>query len=375
MEEYRKIRDMEEVNALVKEMESIYQVREEEYQLREEAFQKRKMEVDLMLQKVEEKNTAAEKERNELEREQHLLDGQKMELARKEQEIREQEEALKERKAKLDDQESTLNLKKKLELEKIRNQTMALERVKEEYEHRLALQDKGIEDVAPTETTDLSAYMLKTEHEEALDELKKENAELKGERMRLLQKVLELSNGNVQKPEEMQPFVSVEEETPGIQSASSEREESQGQYETAENMTGKAVPESRQEVTGQPEEMQEELTAEILKRYLERNEPKFESLKIYHSDQGDQLSTILDGKSIRFLFAEPPSFDICAERKNSSRLRKTLEKYNQEYPGVQFRYEEMEGKVYATGYFTNSILVYQLMERVKEIADCFRGGE
>lgn len=375
MEEYRKIRDMEEVNALVKEMESIYQVREEEYQLREEAFQKRKMEVDLMLQKVEEKNTAAEKERNELEREQHLLDGQKMELARKEQEIREQEEALKERKAKLDDQESTLNLKKKLELEKIRNQTMALERVKEEYEHRLALQDKGIEDVAPTETTDLSAYMLKTEHEEALDELKKENAELKGERMRLLQKVLELSNGNGQKPEEMQPFVSVEEETPGIQSASSEREESQGQYETAENMTGKAVPESRQEVTGRPEEMQEELTAEILKRYLERNEPKFESLKIYHSDQGDQLSTILDGKSIRFLFAEPPSFDICAERKNSSRLRKTLEKYNQEYPGVQFRYEEMEGKVYATGYFTNSILVYQLMERVKEIADCFRGGE
>ena len=375
MEEYRKIRDMEEVNALVKEMESIYQVREEEYQLREEAFQKRKMEVDLMLQKVEEKNTAAEKERNELEREQHLLDGQKMELARKEQEIREQEEALKERKAKLDDQESTLNLKKKLELEKIRNQTMALERVKEEYEHRLALQDKGIEDVAPTETTDLSAYMLKTEHEEALDELKKENAELKGERMRLLQKVLELSNGNGQKPEEMQPFVSVEEETPGIQSASSEREESQGQYETAENMTGKAVPESRQEVTGQPEEMQEELTAEILKRYLERNEPKFESLKIYHSDQGDQLSTILDGKSIRFLFAEPPSFDICAERKNSSRLRKTLEKYNQEYPGVKFRYEEMEGKVYATGYFTNSILVYQLMERVKEIADCFRGGE
>ena len=375
MEEYRKIRDMEEVNALVKEMESIYQVREEEYQLREEAFQKRKMEVDLMLQKVEEKNTAAEKERNELEREQHLLDGQKMELARKEQEIREQEEALKERKAKLDDQESTLNLKKKLELEKIRNQTMALERVKEEYEHRLALQDKGIEDVAPTETTDLSAYMLKTEHEEALDELKKENAELKGERMRLLQKVLELSNGNGQKPEEMQPFVSVEEETPGIQSASSEREESQGQYETAENMTGKAVPESRQEVTGQPEEMQEELTAEILKRYLERNEPKFESLKIYHSDQGDQLSTILDGKSIRFLFAEPPSFDICAERKNSSRLRKTLEKYNQEYPGVQFRYEEMEGKVYATCYFTNSILVYQLMERVKEIADCFRGGE
>ena len=77
----------------------------------------------------------------------------------------------------------------------------------------------------------------------------------------------------------------MEEETPGIQSASSEREESQGQYETAENMTGKAVPESRQEVTGQPEEMQEELTAEILKRYLERNEPKFESLKIYHSDQ------------------------------------------------------------------------------------------
>lgn len=375
MEEYRKIRDMEEVNALVKEMESIYQVREEEYQLREEAFQKRKMEVDLMLQKVEEKNTAAEKERNELEREQRLLDGQKMELTRKEQEIREQEEALKERKAKLDDQESTLNLKKKLELEKIRNQTMALERVKEEYEHRLALQDKGIEDVAPTETTDLSAYMLKAEHEEALDELKKENAELKGERMRLLQKVLELSSGNGQKPEEMQPFVSMEEETPGIQSASSEREESQGQYETAENMTGKAVPESRQEVTGQPEEMQEELTAEILKRYLERNEPKFESLKIYHSDQGDQLSTILDGKSIRFLFAEPPSFDICAERKNSSRLRKTLEKYNQEYPGVQFRYEEMEGKVYATGYFTNSILVYQLMERVKEIADCFRGGE
>lgn len=373
MEEYRKIRDMEEVNALVKEMESIYQVREEEYQLREEAFQKRKMEVDFMLQKVEEKNAAAEKERKELEREQQLLEGQKMELTRKEQRIQEQEETLKERKAKLDEQESTLNLKKKLELEKIRNQTMALERVKEEYEHRLTLQDKGIEDVVPTEAIDLSAYMLKTEHEEALEELKKENTELKGERMRLLQKVLELSSG--QQPVEMPPFVSTEEETSGTQYDPSEEEESQRPYETAEKETEKAAPEPIKEVMEQPEEVQEELTADILKRYLERNEPKFQSLKIYHSDQGEQLSATLEGKAIRFLFAEPPSFDICAERKNSSRLRKTLEKYNQEYPGVQFRYEELEGKVYATGYFTNSILVYQLMERVKEIADCFRGGE
>lgn len=363
MEEYQNIRGIGEIKALVKEMDSIYQTREEEYQLREAAFQKRKAEVDLMLRKVEEKNGIAERERKALEKEQKLLEEQRAELSKNEQILKEQKEVLEERKMKLDEEESTLNLKKKLELEKVRNRTMALERMKEEYEHRLTLQDKGIEDVIPDETVDLSLYILKTEHEKALEELKKENEELKKERMRLLHKVLELSNGQ----QEEEKTVASEEEAIEKSETISEEIGTLEQFEEKEKIV--------QESTEPVEEVKEELTADILKRYLEKNEPKFQNLKIYHSDQGEQLSATFEGKVIRFLFADPPSFDIYAERKNSSRLRKALEKYNRDYPGVQFRYEEQEGKVYATGYFTNSILVYQLMERVKEIADCFRGGE
>ena len=75
---------------------------------------------------------------------------------------------------------------------------------------------------------------------------------------------------------------------------------------------------------------------------------------------------------LRFLFTRPATFNIFAKRKNSTRLRKLLEQFNAQYPGVQFRYEEQEGGIYATGFFTNDIRPYELMERVKEICGCFR---
>lgn len=116
----------------------------------------------------------------------------------------------------------------------------------------------------------------------------------------------------------------------------------------------------------------EELTASILNRYLARNEPKYISAEIKHSEEGEQLHVNINNLDYVFLFSSPAAFDISAPKKKSRALDKLLVRLNTQHPGVKFYYDEQEHRVYASGYFSNTMTPDSLMEKVHEVSDCFR---
>ena len=68
----------------------------------------------------------------------------------------------------------------------------------------------------------------------------------------------------------------------------------------------------------------EELTASILNRYLARNEPKYISSEIRHSEDGEQLHVNINNLDYVFLFSQPAAFDISAPKKKSRALESFL---------------------------------------------------
>ena len=116
----------------------------------------------------------------------------------------------------------------------------------------------------------------------------------------------------------------------------------------------------------------EELTASILNRYLARNEPKYISSEIRHSEDGEQLHVNINNLDYVFLFSQPAAFDISSPKKKSRALDKLLVRLNTQHPGVKFYYDEQEHRVYASGYFSNTMSPERLMEKVHEVSDCFR---
>lgn len=119
-------------------------------------------------------------------------------------------------------------------------------------------------------------------------------------------------------------------------------------------------------------EVFEELTASVLNRYLIKNEPKYISAEIKHSEEGEQLHVNINNLDYVFLFSSPAAFDISAPKKKSRALDKLLVRLNTQHPGVKFYYDEQEHRVYASGYFSNTMAPDSLMEKVHEVSDCFR---
>ena len=120
------------------------------------------------------------------------------------------------------------------------------------------------------------------------------------------------------------------------------------------------------------EEVFEELTASVLQNYLSKNEAKYISSEIKHSEEGEQLHVNINNLDYAFLFSQPAAFDISTPKKKSRALDKLLVRLNTQHPTVKFRYDEQEGKVYASGYFSNTMTPENLMNKVHEVSDCFR---
>ena len=103
-----------------------------------------------------------------------------------------------------------------------------------------------------------------------------------------------------------------------------------------------------------------------------KNEPKYISAEIKHSEEGEQLHVNINNLDYVFLFSSPAAFDISAPKKKSRALDKLLVRLNTQHPGVKFYYDEQEHRVYASGYFSNTMAPDSLMEKVHEVSDCFR---
>lgn len=119
-------------------------------------------------------------------------------------------------------------------------------------------------------------------------------------------------------------------------------------------------------------EVFEEMTASILEKYLKKNEAKYIASEIKHSADGEQLHVNINQLDYVFFFSQPSVFEISVKKKRSRELLRLLAKLNEEYAELKFRYDAQDGRVYATGYFSNTMTPEHLMEKVHEASDCFR---
>lgn len=345
---------------------AIFAEREQEFRLRELDFEKREAALNMALGNIAAKQKEAEAKRRETEEKASGLQEKELQLEEWQKKLNEQQEALDQRRTELDEQEKNQLLKYNLELEQVRNEEMKLKRLRADYEYKLSLMDQGVaealEHVDPV--PDPEHYISVEEHNNKIhlmeermqnlvnkrDELEASLKEMQKERGKLLNKIVELQSSR-------------KETIPGPDGE---------QQEEPEETKVQGAGQTERRTSGITSETEEELTAGVLQSYLAKNRTEFEQLEIRHSEDGELLHAECRGLTYHFLFTDPATFDISAKRKNSSRLRRQLESCNERFPGVQFRYDETEGCVYATGYFTNQLKGYELMRRVQEIADCFR---
>lgn len=351
---------------------AIFAEREKEFQLREQAFEEKEKGLKALLKHITSERKELEGQREELKTRQKALEEDREVLNSRSLELEEQEQGLKARQEHFEEWEKDQLMKYNLELEQVRNEEMKLKRLTDDYNYRVSLLEPGVAEAlqSPVAAVDLDSYISIDEH---------------NHRIRLAE---EKAQGFMKEREELKATVKeVQKERDGLEATIKEMQKERGKLldkivELRSSQTAEAcVPETKSrggtketQPAGAVPETEEELTAHVLQSYLKRNRTDLEELEVRHSEDGELLYAKGRGLTYHFLFVEPSTFDISTERKDSTRLRRQLETCNGKFPGVQFHYDEAERRVYATGYFTNQLKAHELMDRVQEIADCFRQG-
>lgn len=120
----------------------------------------------------------------------------------------------------------------------------------------------------------------------------------------------------------------------------------------------------------------EELTATVLKKYMEKNENILRELCIKHSEKGEILCA--KGNSVEyysmeysFIFTNPICMEVSTERKYSSRLRKRLKEFNQKYPEIQFSYDTAEKRAIAECFFDNTLTPQEVVKKINYVTEFF----
>lgn len=340
----------------LKELQEIFQIREEEFQKREQDYQAKRNQLKQLLGSVASQKEELEKEAKELAGEKERLQAWEEQLAGKEKVLQEQEEQMKQKAEQLQGTEKELLLKHSLELEKVRNEKLKLKRLTENYEFKISLLDDGVAEIPQP---DLSEYIPLEEHCSLMEEKEGNIRQLKEERVQLLRKVLELTGQKKQTSQEE----SVDENQ--HESEKADKSEDVGERKAFHE-------EAQMEETLRSEEYaKEELTPDALESYLRHQKKTYSNVEIRHSDQGELVYADGNGLQYRFLFATPGCFDIIAKRTYSSRLKDLLERFEQKYPGITFRYDKKEKAVYVTGSFTMDMQTEELMDKVEELSNCF----
>lgn len=341
----------------LEEVNQIYAEREEEFQKREHAYQEKREGLQRLLREVADGRVSLEEKQRDLDAREGRLQAFEKQLKEREGAIAAEEARLAKASEEVAAHEKELVLKNSLELEQARNERLKLKRLKEDYAFKVNSLDAGLQDAlaGPAQGVDLEKYMLRSEHEEQAgiqakeaERLKEEIKSLQEERVVLLKHNLELreevKQANTQEKENMAPAAPF------------------GRHGGAQ--AGMEAGPAGGGIT------EEEITAEVLKNYLDKNGLGYEGVSVRHSDMGDQLHAERGGLKYRFLFGKPGSFDILAQRKESGALKKRLAQMNQEHPEIKFQYQD--GEVAATGYFPDGIKAYDLMARVNKVSECFR---
>lgn len=426
----------QELKEILKKREEIFDKREHEQKAMKESLSHLLDTIKQEKILLEEEAADQKKEKEELAKQEEQLQSLYREILEKKKLTDQIQKQLAEEKAILQNEQAQQELQFRVQTEQVKNDEILMRQKKEEYEHKLEMlelllgkegKDAGhffeslIQSV-PEVDTEQEIVQLENENEFLEKELQKKqeeivamrnkNEELVAQNQELMEKNKALENDIEKYEEEKKGLLGLisklKEQSDASNFSLSEREEpipkfgteqdslstdDIGETEEKENIQKSDIKESidgyvpkfgkkekvdkedisNSDVEGNKQtDVYEEMTASILEKYLKKNEEKYISSEIKHSADGEQLHVNINQLDYVFLFTQPAVFEISVKKKRSRELLRLLSKLNEEYKELKFRYDVQEGKVYATGYFSNTMTPEHLMDKVHEASDCFR---
>ena len=386
---------------LYRDLNEIYQEREKLFQQRERDYLEQKKTLNNLLESIKQEKETLNQKGQELKKQQEELHKEEQnqqtwyqQLCEEKKQLERDKEELNKKEKEFETAKDSMEVRYQVQIEKAKNMEIQAKQSKETFEHKLdmlglVLDADGKPGGEATKFFESLLGGMNKWNEEELQSLEEENKAYENESRYLKEELEELNKKSKQLEEENNQLQSekeqLSEEVKRIEAeknrlltllssiSQSEEEEDAPDSDTKEKPY---VPTfGRKQESNESErksEVFEELTASVLNRYLIKNEPKYISAEIKHSEEGEQLHVNINNLDYVFLFSSPAAFDISAPKKKSRALDKLLVRLNTQHPGVKFYYDEQEHRVYASGYFSNTMAPDSLMEKVHEVSDCFR---
>lgn len=389
---------------LYRDLNEIYQEREKLFQQRERDYLEQKKTLNNLLESIKQEKETLNQKVQELKKQQEELHKEEQnqqtwyqQLCEEKKQLERDKEELNKKEKEFETAKDSMEVRYQVQIEKAKNMEIQAKQSKETFEHKLdmlglVLDADGKPGGEATKFFESLLGGMNKWNEEELQSLEEENNQLQSEKEQLSEEVkrieaeknrlLALVSSISQKKKEVEEPEREEEDVPNF-GTSKEKEEDVANFGTQEekNIPNFGTEETYIPTFGRKQEQREsqrekpvfeELTASVLNRYLVKNEPKYISAEIKHSEEGEQLHVNINNLDYVFLFSSPAAFDISAPKKKSRALDKLLVRLNTQHPGVKFYYDEQEHRVYASGYFSNTMAPDSLMEKVHEVSDCFR---
>lgn len=313
-------------------IKKLLEARQEAMSKREREMEEKSREIDRQEENLEkrEKGLLAEEEKNAAC--QKDLEAQKKELEQREAGLCEKERAL-------EKQRADVALECSILKENARNEELKATRLRMEWENKQATLERTGETSGELVDARERNRVLEQENER----LRQENQRLEEEKGEILRKALGISK-------KAEPQKGTQEEAAEKQQGGEQKKEEQ-----------------QKEIT-------EELTAEVMHRYLKRNFSPDE-LSVKHAEAGDQVHVMKENLAYVFVFQEPARFDVRAVRKKTKALLQRLEEMKSSHPELAFAYDEAEGEVVVSGYFMKEMLPADLMKKVGGVSELFHKGD
>lgn len=355
------------MNEVYEEREHIYEEREKEYKRHRKLLSDLTENAKKKLKEVSDTKKELDEKGKTLEQKAALLDEREKNIKNSFAQLEETKQNMEVEKQTFENEKNRSISELRFQKEQLKNEQIKVQQLQEELQTQLTI--LGIFDEVSVENP--LEYLKNTlslaDSAENVTELQEENVKLMTELDELRKSYSSLQKELKEKEEERNKLVSMFAKSYSNENQNLKAdEEIEGEIESSKEDWIEHI-EDRQ--VNENEEIYEELTSEVLKRYITKNEPRCSDLEIKHAESGEQLHFNVNDKKYVFAFEESPFFEISVHRKNSSRLKKIIAHYNKMYEDVKFTFENE--RVYATAHFDKTTQMKELMDKVWKISQHF----
>lgn len=278
----------------------------------------------------------------------------------------EKEKKLNQRLADVSKKESEMLLEKRIETENLNNEKLKIKREWKAVEAERAKMGMGICHQESNSENYISRdvvheeYISRAEVSEKVDEYEKCITELQ-ELNEILKKRMEALEQ--EKAELFRKLIATNVSSKNQRELAADEMISIPVDETSEQSEG---------INETTDKADEELTADVLAASLKKNN-MFEKVEILHAKEGVQISAQKGLLHYRFVFNEPPYFDVYIERDVDEKRKKVIDQFRVNHPELEITTEN--GMIRITGYFTKDMSTWNLLDNVNRATDCLNQGE